>query len=92
MCSEVKGLRSAMSIPADLLLSGALAQPASTIVQPNCFEDPISSPTGASVVDDVDVDVDDETFRTSPAARGGSETKETQLDIQIIGLTLREFG
>ena len=47
MCSEVKGLRSAMSTPADLLLSGALAKPASTIVQPNCFEDPISSPTGA---------------------------------------------
>ena len=40
-------MRSAMSTPADLILSGALAQPASTIVQPNCFEDPISSPTGA---------------------------------------------
>ena len=34
-------------VPADLLLSGALAQPASTIVHPNCFEDPISRPTGA---------------------------------------------
>ena len=43
----MKGFRSAMSIPADLLLSGALAHPASTIVHLNCFEHPISSPTGA---------------------------------------------
>ena len=46
MCSEVKGLRSAMSIPADLLLSGALAQPASTIVQPNCLKIQSRAPLG----------------------------------------------
>ena len=33
-----------------------------------------------------------ETFRTSPAARGGSQTQETQQDIQSLRLTLRAFG
>ena len=47
MCSVVKGLRRARSTPDDLLLSGARAHPASTIVHPNCLDQPISNPTGA---------------------------------------------
>ena len=47
MCSVVKGLCRARSTPDDLLLSGARAHPASTIVHPNCLNEPISNPTGA---------------------------------------------
>ena len=47
MCSVVKGLHRARSTDDDLLLSGARAHPASTIVHPKCLDEPISNPTGA---------------------------------------------
>ena len=72
-----RSLRRARNTPADLLLSGARAHPASTIVQPNCLEEPISSPTGDLRC--VSTNATIEKFRVAPRISSNLNSEQHQV-------------